>query len=111
MIMQYFLKEGNIFDHIFTHFSRREDVAMNSGRLDEEMKRVNNIIDQITSNSLVLFNEPFASTTEAEGSMIAENIIMALHDYGIQVFIVTHLFLFASSMYEKEIEHVIFFER
>lgn len=28
--------EGNIFDHIFTHFSRREDVAMNSGRLDEE---------------------------------------------------------------------------
>lgn len=100
--------EGHIFDHIFTHFSRREDVAMNSGRLDEEMKRVNNIIDQITSNSLVLFNEPFASTTEVEGSMIAENIIMALHDYGIQVFIVTHLFLFASSMYEKEIEHVIF---
>lgn len=95
--------EGILYDNVFTHFTRREDCTMNSGRLVEEMKRMDYIVGRITSRSLVLLNESFASTTEKEGSQIAENIIQALYDSGIHVFTVTHLFAFANAMYQKNL--------
>ncbi len=101
--------EGNLYDNILTHFTRREDCTMNSGRLVEEMKRMDRIVSRITSQSLVLLNESFASTTEKEGSQIAENIIQALYDSGVHVFTVTHLFAFASQMYGKKLPQARFF--
>ncbi len=101
--------EGRLYDNILTHFSRREDSTMNSGRLDEEMKRMDRIVNLITPESLVLLNESFASTTEKEGSQIAENIIQAFYDSGVHVFSVTHLFAFASRMYEKKLPEARFF--
>lgn len=95
--------EGILYDNILTHFTRREDCTMNSGRLVEEMKRMDYIVGRITSRSLVLLNESFSSTTEKEGSQIAENIIQALYDSGVHVFTVTHLFVFANRMYEKNL--------
>ena len=82
---------------------------MNSGRLVEEMKRMDRIVDLITPQSLVLLNESFASTTEKEGSQIAENIIQAFYDSGVHVFSVTHLFAFASKMYDKKLSAARFF--
>lgn len=101
--------EGKLYDNILTHFTRREDCAMNSGRLVEEMKRMDRIVNLITSDSLILLNESFASTTEKEGSQIAENIIQAFYDSGVHVFSVTHLFTFASRMYEKKLPAARFF--
>lgn len=101
--------EGRLYDNILTHFSRREDSSMNSGRLVEEMKRMDRIVDLITPQSLVLLNESFASTTEKEGSQIAENIIQAFYDSGVHVFSVTHLFAFASKMYDKKLSAARFF--
>ena len=96
--------ESPLYDNILTHFTRREDSSMNSGRLDEEMKRVNRIVDMVTDRSLILFNESFSSTTEKEGSQIAEHIIQAMYDSGVSVFMVTHLFAFASQMYAKNLQ-------
>ena len=47
---------ANVCDCIFTHFTREEDEAMSSGKLDEELQRISGIVDKITSNSLVLLN-------------------------------------------------------
>ncbi|MGH2466019.1 MAG: MutS-related protein, partial [Candidatus Limnocylindrales bacterium] len=55
---------------LFTHFKREEDVALRSGKLDEELGRMSIVIDQIEPDSLVLLNESFASTNEREGSEI-----------------------------------------
>ena len=55
---------SGIFPKIFVHFTRREDSAMNSGRLDEELSRMNGIVEHIGDGSLVLLNESFATTTE-----------------------------------------------
>ncbi|MCH5265202.1 MAG: hypothetical protein J1F02_04835 [Lachnospiraceae bacterium] len=99
---------SSLYDNILTHFTRREDSSMNSGRLVEEMKRMNRIVDMITSRSLLLFNESFSSTTEKEGGRIAESIIQAMYDSGVTVFMVTHLFAFANSMYEKKLEKMRF---
>ena len=93
--------KSGLFKNIFTHFTRREDSAMNSGKLDEELKRMGKIVENVTPGSLVLLNESFATTTEKEGSAIAYDIVKALKESGIKVMTVTHLMSFARHMYEE----------
>lgn len=93
--------ESGIFTSFFTHFTRREDSAMNSGRLDEELGRMSRIVDHLGEDSLVLLNESFASTTELEGSVIAYDIVRALMEAGVKVLTVTHLLSFARRMYDQ----------
>jgi DNA mismatch repair ATPase MutS len=99
---------ANICEGLFTHYKRKEDATMKSGKLDEELSRMSDIVDNITSNSMVLFNESFAATNEREGSEIARQIICALLEKRIKVFFVTHLYEFAHGFYDKKMENVIF---
>jgi DNA mismatch repair ATPase MutS len=59
---------ASVCTQVFTHFIREEDTEMISGRLDEELKRMSVIADQVSPHSIVLFNESFAATNEREGS-------------------------------------------
>ncbi|MCM1187908.1 MAG: hypothetical protein NC541_01260 [bacterium] len=93
--------ESGIFPSFFTHFTRREDSAMNSGRLDEELGRMEQIVNRLEDVSLVLLNESFATTTEKEGSVIAYDIVRALTESGVKVLMVTHLLSFATRVYEE----------
>jgi DNA mismatch repair ATPase MutS len=99
---------ANVCDHVFTHFTREEDISMNSGKLDEELLRMNNIINNISPNSLLLMNEPFATTTERDGSKIAKDIITALYELDIKVLFVTHLFEFANFVHDEKLDKAIF---
>jgi hypothetical protein len=83
---------GSLCDGLFTHFKRREDAAMESGKLDEELVRLSDIVDHLGRNALVLFNEPFAATNEREGSEIGWQVIGALLDRQVRVACVTHHF-------------------
>lgn len=80
---------------IFSHFKREEDAAMKSGKLDEELTRMDEIADLLGRDSMMLFNESFAATNEREGSEICRQITQALLDNGIEVFSVTHLYTYA----------------
>jgi DNA mismatch repair ATPase MutS len=99
---------ANICEGLFTHYKRKEDATMKSGKLDEELSRMNDIVNNITSNFTVLFNESFAATNEREGSEIARQIISALWERRIKVFFVTHLYEFAHGFYDKRMENAIF---
>ncbi len=99
---------ANVCSGLFTHYKREEDNTMNSGKLDEELSRMSDIADNITSDSIVLFNESFAATNEREGSEIARQIICALLEKRIQVFFVTHQYEFAHGFYEKKMGNTIF---
>jgi DNA mismatch repair ATPase MutS len=99
---------SNVCDGLFTHYKREEDVSMKSGKLDEELSRMSNIVDNITSNSMLLFNESFAATNEREGSEIARQIVSALLEKRIKVFYVTHLYEFAHGFCDKKMEDAIF---
>jgi DNA mismatch repair ATPase MutS len=90
---------SELCDGIFTHYKREEDAAMESGKWDEELSRMSEIVDNIKSNSLVLFNESFGSTNEREGSEIASQIVSALLDRNVKVFFVTHLYHFAHTFF------------
>ena len=99
---------ANLCDGLFTHYKRKEDASMKSGKLDEELSRMSTIADNITSNSMALFNESFAATNEREGSEIARQITCALLEKRIKVFFVTHQYEFAHGFYDKRMENAIF---
>lgn len=86
---------ANVTRGIFTHFIRAEDPAMTSGRLDDELRRMSTIADQIGPHCLMLFNESFAGTNEREGSEIGHQIVRALLEAEIKVLFVTHRFALA----------------
>jgi len=99
---------SSVYDGVFTHYKREEDAGMNSGKLDEELRRMSDIVDHVTSHSMVLFNESFAATNEREGSEIARQILLSLSDRGVKVVCVTHLHELAKSFYQRETGNVLF---
>lgn len=99
---------GNLCSRLFTHYKREEDTTMTSGKFDEELSRMSAIVDKISPDSMVLFNESFAATNEREGSEVARQIIRALLDQHIQVFFVTHLYELAQGFYASQMENAIF---
>ena len=92
---------SEVCDGLCTHYKREEDTTMESGKWDEELGRMSEIVGRIKSNSMLLFNELFASTNEREGSEIAGQIVGALLDGRVKVFFVTHLHRFAQSFYVR----------
>jgi hypothetical protein len=99
---------ANLCTGIFTHYKRREDADMVSGKLDEELSRMSGIVELITPHAMILFNESFASTNEREGSEIARQITQALSDNQVKIFHITHLFEFANTYFEMQRKDVLF---
>jgi hypothetical protein len=93
---------------IFTHFIREEDPGMTSGRLDDELRRMSAIANQIRPGQLVLFNESFAGTNEREGSEIGFQIVRALQETHVKVFFVTHRFDFAERFHRQQADSTLF---
>ena len=99
---------ANVCHGVFTHFKREEDSSMGSGKLDEELKRMSGIVDQISPYSIALFNESFASTNEREGSEIARQIVGALLEMDVKVLYVTHMFDLAKGFYRRKMNDALF---
>jgi hypothetical protein len=92
---------ANVRTTVLTHFPREEDVSLSRGRLDEELARLNTLVDHTNATSMLLCNESFASTNEREGSQIASDIINAMTDSGVKVLVVTHLYELAYSLHAR----------
>ncbi len=99
---------ANLCTGLFTHFKREEDKTMESGKFEEELKRMSAIVDHLRPNALLLLNESFAATNEREGSEIARQVVSALLEKGIKVFYVTFLYEFARHFYEGRADNTIF---
>jgi DNA mismatch repair ATPase MutS len=93
---------------IFTHYKREEDATMMSGKFDEELARMSEIVDLLVPNSILLCNESFAATNDREGSEIAKQIVSALLENQIKVFYVTHLYEFARGFFDRKGDGAIF---
>jgi DNA mismatch repair ATPase MutS len=99
---------ASVCDNIFTHYKREEDAAMSSGKLDEELSRMSEIVDRVTPNGIVLFNESFSATNEREGAEIASAIIRALLEAGLTIFFVTHSFELAHGFHAQGLDAALF---
>jgi hypothetical protein len=99
---------ANVCNGVFTHYKREEDEAMESGKLDEELRRMSAITDEIKPRALLLCNESFASTNEREGSEIARQVVRAMLDKQIKVFFVTHMYDLAHGFYVQRRKDTVF---
>ena len=97
-------------NNIYTHFKKEEDNNMNSGKLDEEMSRMDKIVSKIQKGDIILSNESFSSTNEREGSEIFRDITKALIEYGIKIYSVTHMYEYALSFINKDYVHYLIAE-
>lgn len=81
---------------------------MQGGKLDEELVRMSSIADHIRPGAVWLSNESFSSTNEREGSQLLLDIVGALRDRGISVWMVTHLFDAARSLAAAQRDDALF---
>ncbi|WP_414040490.1 MutS-related protein [Acidithiobacillus sp. M4-SHS-6] len=93
---------ASLCDEVYTHFKLEEDARMQSGKFDEELLRMADMVPQLKATAMVLFNESFAATNEREGSEIAWQICSALLEKGIKIIFVTHLYTFAQRCYAQK---------
>lgn len=98
---------SKMYPQIFTHFTRREDAAMNTGRFEEELKRMEEILNGIDGQTLILLNESFSSTTEISAAKIALGLAHGISGKRIDLWTVTHITKFAQKLYgERKKEHL-----
>jgi DNA mismatch repair ATPase MutS len=92
---------------LFTHYKREEDATMKSGKLDEELSRLSDLVEALVPDSLLLLNESFAATNEREGSEIARQVVCTLLDSHVKIFFVTHLYEFARRLAAEKRDNVL----
>ena len=78
-------------DAIHTHFPTEEDFDDELGRFEDEARRISALFDRVTPMSMVLMNEPLASTGPQEAERIGESILSGLCMVGVRGILTTHL--------------------
>lgn len=64
-----------ICDEVFTHFEREESHADLSGKLEDDLLRIHDILGRATSRSVVVMNEIFTSTTLQDAIVLGQAIL------------------------------------
>ncbi len=64
-----------LFDRIFTHFEKEEKVENLRGKLEDDLERVHDILNESTSRSLIVLNEIFTSTTVHDETFLGGKIM------------------------------------
>lgn len=80
-----------VFDGIYTHFAAEESMKTGSGKLKEELNRLNILMGQVTKHSFVLINEIFTSATTYDAYIMGKRVIDYFIDKECLGVYVTHI--------------------
>lgn len=64
-----------LFDKLFSHFEKEEDLQTLSGKLEDDLRRIHRIIEQTTPRSILIMNESFASTSLSDALYLNRQIM------------------------------------
>jgi len=83
-----------LYDELFTHFEKQEDLSSRHGKLEDDLVRVRDMLERASARTIIVMNESFTSTTLEDARFLGAEVLrrmIALDVLGVYVTFVDEL--------------------